>query len=323
MHSFGRLLRKESCATRKSCMRKSTVSSMMAVLRYSSEIFADQWLDLVDIDFTDPDRRLHNDFDIVVQDAMLNETRRYLRHLIDENVSAKSLIDSDYTFLNSRLARFYGIQGVEGDRWQKVSLHRDDHRGGLLAHGSILKVTANGTNTSPVLRGVWVCDRLLGQPIPPPPENVPAIEPDIRGATTVREMLDKHRSDVACASCHKKIDPAGFALENFDAAGQWRDRYMQKVGKKVERGSRIDPSYSLADGRSFDDFDSFRNLIAKQPEPLARNFVEKLLVYATGAPISFADRDEVRRIAKSTKDNGYGLRSLIHHALESDIFLEK
>tara|TARA_R110002049_G_scaffold46487_1_gene135159 strand:- start:112576 stop:114951 length:2376 start_codon:yes stop_codon:yes gene_type:complete len=285
--------------------------------------FADQWLDLVDIDFTDPDRRLHNDFDIVVQDGMLNETRRYLQFLIENNVSAKQLIDSDFTFLNSRLARFYGIDGVAGDQWRKVSLNQKHHRGGLLAHGSILKVTANGTNTSPVLRGVWVCERILGQTIPPPPENVPAIEPDIRGATTIREMLAKHRSDTACASCHEKIDPAGFALENFDAAGRWRDRYIQVVGRKLKPGSPVDPSYSMPDGRSFDDFDTFREIVSEDVRPLARNFAEKLLTYATGGPIEFADRDEIDRIVSATEPDDYGLRSLIHQAIVSDIFLYK
>ena len=287
------------------------------------EDFADQWLDLVDIDFTDPDRKLHRDFDVVVQDSMLGETRRYLQDLIKRNSSAKLLVDSDFTFLNSRLSRFYGIDGVEGDLWQRVSLDPKHRRGGLLAHGSVLKVTANGTNTSPVLRGVWVCERILGQPIPPPPENVPAIEPDIRGATTIREMLAKHRSDAACASCHQKIDPAGFALENFDAAGRWRDRYVQMIGRKVEKGSPVDPSYTLADGRDFEDFDAFRRLIAGNPEPLARNFAEKLLVYATGAAIQFSDREVIDDIVSSTKDKNYGLRSLIHQSIKSDIFLRK
>jgi hypothetical protein len=287
------------------------------------KIFADQWLDLVDIDFTDPDRKLHRDFDIVVQDAMLAETRAYLQDLIETNAPITRLIDSDYTFLNSRLARYYGIEGVAGDQLRKVRLDRDDQRGGLLAQGAILKVTANGTNTSPVLRGVWMCERILGQPIPAPPENVPAIEPDIRGAATIREMLDKHRSDTSCASCHVKIDPAGFALENFDAAGRWRDRYAQLVSGKVQKGSPVDPSYSLADGRAFTDFRSFRKLITQTPEPLARNFAEKLLIFATGAPIAFADRDEIDRIVAATADDQFGMRKLVHAAIQSEIFLRK
>ena len=157
--------------------------------------FAAEWLDLSLIDFTEPDPRMFRDFDIVVQQSMLDETHTYLQKMLDENLSVENLIDSDFTFLNSRLARFYRIDGVAGDELQQVALKPEDHRGGLLTHGAILKVTANGTTTSPVIRGLWVSERLLGVDIPPPPENVPAIEPYIRGAKSIREMLDKHRAD--------------------------------------------------------------------------------------------------------------------------------
>ena len=180
--------------------------------------FAAEWLDLEKLNETVPDRKLYPDFDPVVSKSMLNETHAYLDHLLAENQSVLRLIASDFTFLNNRLARYYDIENVDGDALQLVKLPPESARGGLLTHGSILKITANGTNTSPVLRGVWISERLLGIPIPPPPENVPAIEPDIRGATTIREQLELHRSDEACASCHRKIDPSGFALENFDAA---------------------------------------------------------------------------------------------------------
>ena len=159
-----------------------------------------------------------------------------------------NLIDSDFTFLNSRLARFYDIDGVAGDELRRVKLLPRHHRGGVLTQGAVLKVTANGTTTSPVVRGVWVAERLLGQHIPPPPEGIPAIEPDIRGAKTIREMLAKHRSDVSCASCHRKIDPPGFALENFDPSGKWRDKYYHRNWQKR---LAINPAYELADGRSF------------------------------------------------------------------------
>ena len=280
--------------------------------------FAGQWLDLIDIDFTEPDRKRYPDFDIVVQNSMLDETHRFLETLIDGNMPARTLIDADFTFLNSRLARFYGIDGAKHDRLQKVVLRPDSHRGGLLTQGSILKVTANGTNTSPVLRGVWVSERILGQPIPPPPANVPAIEPDVRGAKTIREMLARHRSDDACASCHRKIDPPGFALENFDPAGRWREHYVQ-ARKRVP----IDPSYSMPDGREFADFDQFRDLVAADPKPIARNFAEKLLVYSTGAPICFADREWVEQLVEANADDEYPIRSLIHAVVNSPIFLNK
>ncbi len=225
--------------------------------------FAGQWLDLVDIDFTEPDRKLYPDFDILVQNAMLSETHLFLQTLLETNASATELVESDFTFLNSRLARFYDIKGVEGDQMRRVLLAADSHRGGLMAQGSILKVTANGTDTSPVLRGVWVSERILGTPIPPPPESVPAVEPDIRGATTIREQLQKHLSDVSCAGCHQNIDPPGYALENFDAAGQWRNNYLRN-GKSDKR-MPIDASFTLADGREFNDFDEFRDLLCTRP----------------------------------------------------------
>ena len=177
---------------------------------------------------------------------MLDETHTYLETMLRDNLSVTQLIDSDFTFLNSRLARFYDIDGVTGDELRRVALQPEHHRGGVLTQGAILKVTANGSNTSPVVRGVWVSERLLGEPIPPPPDNVPAIEPDIRGAKTIREMLAKHRSQDSCASCHVKIDPPGFALENYDPAGRWRDRYVQLIGGRREQGAAVDASYAHA-----------------------------------------------------------------------------
>ncbi len=202
--------------------------------------FADEWLELSEIDFTSPDRRTHPDFDVIVQEAMLAETYHFLQDMLDENLSVRGLIDSDSTFANGRLARFYGLDfydRVEANTHaiQRVPVQAGTHRGGLLAQGAILKVTANGTHTSPVLRGVWVARRVLGVDIPPPPANVPAIEPDIRGAKTIREQLAKHRSQGECASCHSKIDPLGFALENFDAAGKWRDVYSTQPSGRGPR----------------------------------------------------------------------------------------
>ncbi|QDT09051.1 DUF1592 domain-containing protein [Stieleria marina] len=299
----------------------SLVDRMLATRRGKQFVtdFTDHWLDLIDINFTEPDRKRHGDFDVIVQDAMLGETRAYLASMLQRDAPVSELIKSRHTFLNSRLARYYDIDGVQGDQLRKVSLTKDSHRGGLLAQGAILKVTANGTNTSPVLRGVWLADRILGTPIPPPPSNVPAIEPDIRGAKTIRQMLAKHRESDSCASCHRKIDPAGFALEHFDAAGKWRDRYFRVRGK----GLPIESADVLLDGREFDGFDQFRDLIAAKPEPLARNFVEKLIVYGTGAAISFADREEIDRIVEQNRSSKYGVRSLLTSVVTSSIFLSK
>jgi hypothetical protein len=285
--------------------------------------FASQWLDLVDIGFTEPDRKLYRDFDVVVQNAMLDETHAFLNDILVNDRSVGELIDSQHTYLNSRLARYYGIAGVQGEQLRRVTLLPQHHRGGLMSHGAILKVTANGTDTSPVLRGIWVSERILGVPIPPPPASVPAIEPDIRGAKTIREQLQKHLADIQCASCHKNIDPPGFALENFDAAGQWRERYMVVDRGRYRRGAEIDAHARLADGRAFDDFDEFRQLLLDDVRPIAKNVAEKLLVYGTGAAISFADRKLVEETVDTTADNDYGFRSLLQAVVSSPTFLSK
>lgn len=282
--------------------------------------FTEQWLDLSEIDFTEPDRRMFPKFDIVVQQAMIDECLTFVQTVLDDNMSVTNFIDSDFSFMNERLARFYGIDGVKGDELQRVSFSPESPRGGLLGQGAIQKITANGTNTSPVIRGVWISERLLGQEIAPPPQNVPAIEPDIRGANTIREKLEKHKSNDSCASCHRHIDPPGYALENFDPAGQWRTKYPAPRGKK---GLPIDPSYTTADGEDFAGINQFRAIVLKRPEKIARNVVEHMLTYGTGAPISFADREVVEQIVERSADKNYGFRTLIEEAVSSQIFLTK
>jgi len=286
--------------------------------------FAAEWLDLSLIDFTQPDRRMFRDFDQIVQQSMLDETHAFLQQMLDNDLSVRRLIRADETFLNNRLARYYGIAGVDGDKLRPVSLEPDSHRtGGVLTQGAILKVTANGTNTSPVIRGIWVSERLLGIDVPAPPTNVPAIEPDIRGAKTIREMLAKHRSDPSCAGCHVKIDPPGFALENYDPTGRWRDRYLVANGRRITRGPAIDASYDLPDGRHFKDVNEFQKLVAATPETLAANVAGKLITYGTGAPITFADRHDVERIIAETREADFGFRSLITSVATSQVFLTK
>ncbi|MCA9173342.1 MAG: DUF1592 domain-containing protein [Planctomycetales bacterium] len=290
------------------------------------EDLASEWLDLRLIDFTEPDRRLYPGFDVIVQNAMLAETHAFLREMLAEDRAVTHLIDSDHTFLNNRLARHYGIAGVDGDELRSVSLKPGDHRGGLLTQGAILKVTANGTTTSPVIRGVWVSDRLLGAESPAPPENVPAIEPDIRGATSIRDQLARHKSDSSCASCHRKIDPPGFALENFDPAGRWRERYGSPAGPRRgprNPGLRIDASSELPDGRSFQGIETFKALICDDPATLARNVAEKLITYGTGAPVAYADREEIHRIVSKSAASDYGFRTLLHAVVASQLFQTK
>ncbi|WP_437202779.1 DUF1592 domain-containing protein [Planctomicrobium sp. SH664] len=285
--------------------------------------FADEWLDLDQMDVNEPEPRVFLEYDQVIQKCMIDETICYLEDMLQNDLSVSHLIDSDFTYLNSRLARYYRIPGVTGDAMQRVPLKPEYNRGGLLTHGSVLRVTSNMSVTSPVLRGVWVCERLLGIPIPPPPSNVPAIEPDVRGAKTMRQMLELHRSNAECASCHSKIDPPGFALENYDSAGQWRDYYDNLVDGKRKQGAKVHAADQLADGRKFRDIREFRSVVSADLNKLAENVAEKLVVYGTGAPISYVDRDEIQRIAHQTAGQDYGFRSVLHAVVTSPLFLSK
>lgn len=288
------------------------------------ENFAAQWLDLKDIDFTSPDEKLYPEFDDTLKHAMLGETHSFLRKLLDENLSVVNVIDSDFAMLNERIARHYGIDGVSGSEYRPVPIDAESRRGGLITHASVLKVSANGTTTSPVIRGVWLLERVLGEHISPPPDDVPAIEPDIRGASSIREQLDKHRSTASCNACHVKIDPPGFALENYDVIGGWRDRYRAiNYNGRLDKGPTVDPSYHAADGPSFDNVDGFKRMILAKPDQIARNLLEKTLVYATGASIEFADRREIDALVADLAHDQYGFRSIIHAAVQSSIFLEK
>jgi len=285
--------------------------------------FAAEWLDLDQIDFTEPDRKLSKGFDAVVKQSMLAETHRFLEELLRDNRPVSWLADADVTYVDSRLARYYGLAGVAGDDLQRVEVSGTSHRGGLLAQGSILKVTANGNSTSPVVRGAWVSERILGLEVPPPPGGVPAIEPDIRGATSIRDQLARHRSEAACATCHRIMDPPGFALENFDPAGQWRDRYLAMQGGKPQPGIRIDAGDVLADGRRFRDFAEFRRLLAAAPERLAASLAGHLLVYGTGATLSYSDRRAVEIIAKQSAADDHGVAGIVRAVVASPPFLNK
>ena len=282
--------------------------------------FADQWLNLKEIDFTQPDRRMYRTFDEVVKYSMLAETRGFLRDLLDRDASIANVIHSDHAMLNERLRRFYGMESVKlepGEGLQKVSL-KGHPRGGLITQGSVLKVTANGTTTSPVVRGVWVSERILGMEIPPPPADVPAVEPDIRGAVSIRDQLDKHRNSESCAGCHRNIDPAGFALENFDPVGLYRSRYGSRSSS-----ARINPSGVTPEGEEFGGIRDWKQIYKDKPEVLARAFAKHLLTYATGAAPRFSDRPALDRIVAESRKQGFGMRSTLEAAFDSDIFRTK
>jgi hypothetical protein len=286
------------------------------------EDFAAEWLDLDQINFTEPDRKLFRDFDPIVQNSMLAETHAFLGEMLRENRPVSWLASANVAYLNSRLARFYGIPDVSGDELRRLTLPPGTHRGGLLTQGAILKVTANGNTTSPVIRGAWISERLLGLPMHPPPSGVPAIEPDIRGAKTIREQLAQHRSDASCASCHRLFDPIGFALENYDPSGRWRTQYIAIVDGKQAKGQKIDSGDVLANGRKFASIDDFKTLAAGEGDLLARAVAGQMLVYGTGGTISYADRKAVAEIAAAVRD-GHGMRSIVHAVVTHPTFLSK
>jgi hypothetical protein len=302
------------------------------------DAFLDYWIDLRLIAGVDPDAELYPDYqlDDLLVESMIGETQLFFDELLKRNLGITNLVSSDFAVLNERLANHYGIPGVEGVNLRPVRLPPDCVRGGLMTQASILKVTANGTTTSPVKRGAWIMGRLLGEPPPPPPPGVPAVEPDIRGATTIRDQLARHRNQASCAACHKNIDPAGFALESFDVMGAWRDRYRSVgPGEKLKGsghnginvnygwGQKVDPSGELPDGRTFKDVLGLKELLLTDPDLLARNLAQQLTIYATGAPIQFSDRPAIAKILAQNRAEGYGVRSLIHEIVESDMFLNK
>lgn len=301
-----------------------------------TENFAGQWLDLRQLNATTPDPNVYGEFDDFLSWSMPRETTLFFEEILRENRSLTEFVVSDWTYLNQRLAQHYGVPGVFGGTLQKTTLPAGSHRGGVLTQASILKVTADGTKTSPVLRGAWVLERILGQPPAPPPPSVAAIEPDIRGATTIREQLDKHRNVASCAACHKHIDPPGFALESFDVIGGYREFYratrfnreaqvelINYPGRRFTRGPAVDPSGETPAGGKFAQSDEYKALLLADKDQLARNLAEKLLVYATGADIQFADREVVEQLVADSRAQNYGFCSLLHAVVQSRIFLRK
>jgi mono/diheme cytochrome c family protein len=292
--------------------------------------FTGQWLSLRSIDATMPDFMLYPEYDDVLQQSMVKEVLFFFDEVLRNDLSLTNFASSDFSMLNGRLARHYGIAGVKDDlEFRKVSLPKESHRGGLLTTAAVMKVTANGTTTSPILRGAWVLDRMLGTPPPKPTVEIEALEPDIRGATNIRDQLAKHRSDAACASCHQKIDPPGFALENFDVIGGWRENYRSLgegkpvPGRRYRNGPAVDAADVLPDGRKFRNIDEFKQLLLEDKDQLARALCEKLLSYGTGAPPAATDRKEVDAIVARVREKNYGFRSLIHEVVQSQVFQRK
>ncbi len=301
------------------------------------ETFTDYWLDLRKAGANDPDNLLYPDYyldDHLVESAR-DESHATFAEMIRGNLPARNIVDADFVFVNERLAALYELPPVAGAKLQKVTLPKDSVRGGFMTQAAVLKVTANGTTTSPVIRGAWIMERVLGRKPPPPPPSVPAVEPDTRGAVTIRQQLDKHRTLESCSSCHTQIDPPGFALENFDVMGGFRERYRALDGKTPEVGigkngqkyafhnALAIETYGDLDGKKFKDIREFKKIVAADERQLARNIIGQLTVYATGAPVGFADRPKVETILDQAKEGHYGVRNLIHGLVSSELFLNK
>ena len=298
--------------------------------------FAEEWLDLRKLRRDIPDERLYPEYrkDDYLVDSMEQETQAFLRAMVRENLPASTVVAAEFTFVNDRLATHYDLPRVKGSTMQRVALPKGSPFGGIITQAGLMKHTANGTTTSPVLRGVWIMEKLLGQPVPPPPKSVPAIEPDIRGATTIRALLAKHTESKTCASCHAKFDPVGFAMESFDVMGAWRDSYRgMERGDKVTGfdpaghpytyfvGQPVDASGKLSTGESFRDIHELKMHLAANPRQLAKSLLSHLVLHATGTPVRFADREEIEAMLDSCAPGGYRVRDLIHALVSSEIFL--
>ena len=274
--------------------------------------FADQWLYLRNLDSMTPELRLFPDFDDNPRQSFRQETELFFESVLREDRSVLDLLKADYTFLNERLARHYGIPGIYGSRFRRVTLDPSAERGGLLRQGSILTVTSYATRTSPVIRGHWILANLLGSPPPPPPPNVPALkENTISSSVSVRERLAEHRSNAACASCHALMDPVGFSLENFDAVGRWRS---------TEDGSPIDTTGGWPDGSRFNGVAGLEQGLLKRPDIFVGTLGEKLLTFALGRGMNPSDGPALRRIVREARAHDYKFSSVILGLVQSEPF---
>jgi hypothetical protein len=276
--------------------------------------FAGQWLYLRNLAAVTPDPRLFPDFDDNLRQAFRRETELFFESIVKEDRSVLDLLRANYTFLNERLAKHYGISNVYGSRFQRVTLGSDSVRGGLLGQGSVLTVSSYATRTSPVLRGKWILENILGTAPPPPPPNVPPLGENKSGsqALSMRDRMVQHRANPACATCHQLMDPVGLSMENFDAIGRWRNR--------SEAGVAVDASGSLPDGSTFEGVAGLRRALLKRPELFANTVTEKLMTYALGRGLEFYDAPAIRRIVRDGSDEDYRVSSIVLGIVNSTPF---
>jgi hypothetical protein len=304
---------------------KKEIARLLADERVNGFVhgFLDSWLNLRDLGGMPPPRESNRAY--YAEDlpaSMKAEVRLFFSEMLKENRPVTQFLHAEHTFVDKKLAKLYELPAQKtlrlADGFQKVSLNDDKHRGGLLGMAAVLTVSANGVETSPVTRGAWVSENILGIKPPPPPDVVPAIEPDVRGTTTIRERLAKHSTDRACAECHRKIDPLGFSLESFDPVGRWRNTYPKP---KTGAAPKIDTTGEFASGETYKDFAGFRDILhQKREEQFTRHLIRQLLAYSTGRLMEPADEFAIDRIYEKVKQQRLGLRSLVFECMTSDLF---
>lgn len=286
--------------------------------RAFADHFTDSWLRLNTLGSMPPDGEKFRVFhDRGLQGLMKEETRSFFHHILKQNRPIDEFLQSDYTFLNRYLADLYEIEGIVGDHFRKVQLPPDSLRGGLLSQASVLTTTSNGVETSPVVRGIWILENILGTPPSPPPPDVEPLEPDIRGATTIREQLIKHREVETCAECHRKIDPLGFAMESFDPIGRHREFYKNEAGAIT---NPVDTSGELPTGQSYQDIDELKQVLLERKQLFAKCLTEKMLTYALGRELTFGDRATVNGILEDLDRRGNGLQDLVELIVTCEVF---
>jgi hypothetical protein len=278
------------------------------------EGFASQWLQLRKLDTTTPDTDRFREFTPELRNDMRQESELFFASILQENQPITALLDSDYTFVNDRLASLYGLEGVNGKEFKRVNL-ANTVRGGILTQASILTLTSNPTRTSPVKRGKWILENILGTPPPPAPPEVPELDEGTTvGTGTLRERLEQHRASASCSVCHDRIDPLGFGLENFDGIGKWRTHDGQEA---------IDASGVLPDGRSFRGPQQLKQVLLEQRDDFAKAFVERLLTYALGRGTTRSDRLAIEAIAARAKQDDYRFHAVVLAIVQSAPFLNR
>ncbi len=288
-----------------------------------AQAFPCQWLQLRRVGMFPPDKTLYPDYDEYLEKSMIGETVGFFSDVLKRDGSLREFLDSDWTLLNERLAKHYGIEGVTGDEFRRITLKAEDHRGGLLTQAAVLSLTSDGTRHRPVHRGVWVLESIIGKPPPPPPANVPALGTPSANSpkTSVRQKLELHRSDANCAACHRRIDPVGIAFDNYDAIGRWRTVEAVRDGSGTD--PKVDPSGELYDGRQFSDAAGLKKILLEDNDKFAFALTEKLATYALRRGMTFSDRIELRKIAEQSKSSDYKLASLIESLASSPLFLKR